>query len=380
MLIFTVIFYSCERPENPSPSDDGALEEQVAFKQFDYSSANGMTLNDIKATVEDGMLAFETVDDFMMSTIVLGKVSDAELKSWSENRGFTSMYADYSAVMGKFEADVDDTKWDRMFSSQELNRYSIEMTDGAYMVNPKLSGRSLMAVVSPDGYVKIAGNLNYFSDEAHILTNGVDMGKMTAAQLQQSGEGLDGVMYTEQQAADLVDKADVKFVNCSQIQEGVGHREELNGHRIIVELFTYQFPTVWSGEYASYNWSVRCHVYNHKKSGLKWIRTWTDLEVSVTEPLVFSNNLRYTVGNSSQIFTLGGYPATTTASVGVTGPALVDVAEADRLLIGVLGTALLPTNGYTWIPSRRILDGRVNGRRTTNTQGTPGLGITLGCL
>lgn len=71
----------------------------------ELAPANQLTLADIKVTAQDGVLNFETSDDFLLALDILDTISMETRIAWEQNLGFSSIRAEYDKALEAFDYD-----------------------------------------------------------------------------------------------------------------------------------------------------------------------------------------------------------------------------------------------------------------------------------
>jgi hypothetical protein len=371
MILFLLIVasFSCEK------ADLQEKEADIEYTQLAYQGNNvdNLTNATIDVQVEDGMLSFPDVNAFYRAQTIIGNSDDATFLQWSKDRGFMSLWEEYSQVLEQFEELKAYS--DEFLSAYPKGKYRLELYEDAYLLVPFLNGRSLSALVNTEGMVLIADQLHYFSDEYHVLVANKDknlLREVLQAPAKDWNSEETGIVVTfQEQDSEVLEKVQVKYVNCPS--EGVAHREEIgsgsNRKLMVCEMFTYIFTTEWSSTVIQYNASLRLKLYNYYRSGWSWQLTPVDLE-TVKPPNTGGRFVRELY--SGNTFIVSQQLFISSAAVDNT---YSNVQTVDNLVAALV---IYSTPGLS--QSRFFDQGlRMRGFRTGSSVTNPNLDITVGC-
>ncbi len=367
LLAFSIYITSCSKEDS---NEIANLEESSSsFSQYQGNRNISLSNTVLEATIQDGMLSFEDVEAFNKAQTIIENSSDEDFFNWSASNGFYSLWEDYSKVSSRFGDQFISPDSD-VLSTDEKSRYRIVNTEEGYELESFLKGRVLPALVTLDGYVMIANQLHFFSNEMHILVANKDRDLMDEIKLTPDKDwNVDGVVITLQEVtkAEPVERVQTKFEPCPD--EGVSHQEVVGNQKLVVEFFTYIFTTNWTSGLVQYNGSARGLFHNYKKKLIGWKSTGADINVSVTKPGTFTLELWGFLNGQFVMLSSGDAPISTFSQN------VLDVESVDVLLTG-LQTGLEPT-GLTM--ERHYTSARIRGFRISPDNTSPNLDITVGC-
>jgi len=264
LILIVVLFYttSCEKNAISLINDASTTEEQLAI----YGSVE----------LEDGLLSFEDPEDFIDLAYTINNSSDREEFLID---GFNSMWSNYITINQRLTQNFDVAAEDQL-SKYEKEIFQID-NDGS--ISPLNSSRMFASLLSPDGYVILAGNLHYFSDKAHIITIGNHKDLILKALSQGNSNGLTNVWYTSFEGPTekglLGDCANNNFLD-------IGVTQQSNGRRLRLNLRSRSIILNVNNGIADIKWLLTAIVENRRKKGFVWIRNWRSCEFSVTEQIV----------------------------------------------------------------------------------------------
>lgn len=343
-----------------------------------FSGGYAELLDDLypDVVVEDGLLSFITINDFLRASMILSKRTDLELINWNTNLGFESLYSEYSDVMDRFEQlEIKRPELPDFLTQDEATRYIVELVDDAFMVKRNFSPRGMANLVNTENLVLIGGNLHYFTDDVHIVVIGRDYQKMKQAIVSGEGNENDGIYYT-QQPQDSFSKTQQKFQNCPS-PYGIAHRETIGDQRLVLELFMYYVGGPSGPGLVSPEWTVVGNIYNYRKVLFSWQRTWVDVQIDLIQSLELEVNWAPYLSSGQNPPSPGGYQLTTSTGTRICGQ-WSNVSEASVIVHVVFDNLSYDDANYDWFSSMFINTGRIQGYRTSN-QTTPALDITIGC-
>jgi len=370
MILFLLIVasFSCEK------ADLQEVESDIEYTQLTYHGNNvdNLTNATIDVQVEDGMLSFPDVNAFYRAQTIIGNSDDATFLQWSKDRGFMSLWEEYSQVLEQFEELKAYS--DEFLSAYPQGKYWLELDDDAYRLVPFLDGRSLSALVNTEGMVLIADQLHYFSDEYHVLVANKDknlLQEVLQAPSKDWNSEETGIVVTfQKQGTETLKQVQVKFVNCPS--EGVALQQIIgsgsNRERLVCEMFTYIFTTEWSSTVIQYNASLRLKLYNYYRSGWSWQLTPVDFETEL-----FSNGGRFVQQLYSGNTLIFNQPLSI-ASAAVDNT-YSNVATVDNLVVA-LQVFSTPGRGQVRFFDQGV---QMRGFRTGDFVTNPNLDITVGC-
>lgn len=368
LLLLIVASFSCEK------ADLQEVEPEVEYTQLTYHGNNvdNLTNATIDVQVEDGMLSFPDVNAFYHAQTIIGNSDDATFLQWSKDRGYKSLWEEYSLVLEEFNQLKEYS--DKFLSAYPKGKYWLALYEDAYLLVPFLNGRSLSALVNTEGMVLIADQLHYFSDEYHVLVANKDknlLREVLQAPTNDWNSEETGIVVTfQEQSTETLKQVQVKYENCPS--EGVAHRQTIgtgsNRKLMVFEMFTYLFNTNWSSTVVRREAVLRLNMFNYFRSGWSWQPDAVDFR---TER--YSNGGRFVrelYSNNNLIFS----SAILVSDEAVDGEFL-GVSFADNL-VAVISSLTSPT-----VSQRSFFDQGLQTRclRTGDSVTNPNLDITVGC-
>ncbi|MEL6832266.1 MAG: hypothetical protein AAFP77_04725 [Bacteroidota bacterium] len=243
------------------------------------------TLNALNIEVTDGILAFQSLEDFATAMKAISGLSRDEKEAWAQQLNFQSLSARLRSIQDQIDAQPDIPGKTHL-TAGEKELFSFEDDGTLVSHGPDLL---LSELITPEGLVYIEGALNSFGDDYHaIVKEEPTIAKMNTL-LAQAASSPEQEMYffSRPIRKEIVDYNDLakesKFFPCPLFDRGVniwGHRKEENiggqRQRLRVELSQaiYHFGGT-DNRVFSY---VSMMIENRKRSGWSWIRTFPDYE------------------------------------------------------------------------------------------------------
>ena len=267
VLVAALLVVSCEKD---------SLVSEISKDQY-------ITIGFPTVVVEDDMLSFTSVDDFIDALKTVSESSDDEVEGIMHSLNFSSLWMEYYSIMSRIEANPTVSAEQQLLAS-EAERYFLDDE----MLVPFNSSRMFASLLNREGKVLINNELHYFSDKAHVLVK--DRSEATLEQVlsEQSAGSLVGVAYTPQylspSAIKLINEKSLS--NCIQ-NDFTNLQDEVknNNRRMNLEYKSNVFVRNLSSTQTEYEYFISSKLRNRKKSGLNWILNFRRCEFRVLTTL-----------------------------------------------------------------------------------------------
>ncbi len=278
-----VLFSACKEEEEIRPPSIVIPESSVVEIDTDFSQAQ---LSDVRVSLREGALSFETVDDYRQAKRAILNSSPEQIDAWAASIGFNS----WAKIERDIQARVDANPGINpdILLTEEENRHFYFDEEG-WLHNGAFS--SLMSeLVDLNGILYIENDLNYFWGDRHVM---IDEG--TPDQLNQiTGNKFvdmaNGIYLSFMETQETDDGG--FFEMCGNNALGFGTQGLTNFHRyqrgetlgdtnfrMVFELKAYSLVLSLREGREVVEFCITSEVQNRKKSERTWVSASVETEM-----------------------------------------------------------------------------------------------------
>ncbi|MEZ4988028.1 MAG: hypothetical protein R2795_23865 [Saprospiraceae bacterium] len=283
LALFAIVL-SCDKQESMAVENHQQNPEVIEYQ----TDPAGLTLQDIQCRVETDKLSFENVGELKKALSIVRKTNEGEVLTWLNGLGFRSHLHTYVDALEKFKRNNDVPATELLPNTPLL----VEGEDNVSVNSPDLG---LAALTNDDGELLVAGDLNVFRKDFHLLVDEADADLYATALETREGNPEKGVYFTAIATSQVSqetyegEKTQVKYYSSCPVNapSSLGHRIErntdsrrrmecyINQMAVAVTVTQTTFGPIWG-----FMFETNLVVANKRKQGLKWIRTFPDFMVS----------------------------------------------------------------------------------------------------
>lgn len=269
-----LLSYSCEK-ETEDFSQPGVIPP------FNEEDLNAATLADVRATVQEGALAFANSRELSRAVHAVVNATPTEVDAWTAGLGFESWGHEYRDIQSRI-AQNPAIPPQELLAAAERDRYTVA-ADG--YLRSRAFNRVFGELLSRDGILFVAGDLNYFSRSYHVMLDAgtlADLREVLPNPTEDPELGIFVRQLTSEERAEVA--SDSAYVDCSGpgVDRYVYQKTEtIDGieQRLTAELTFFAHLVAIDTFGRQYRFDTQLDVRQSQRVGANWIAATPACEV-----------------------------------------------------------------------------------------------------
>ena len=269
-----LLSYSCEK-ETEDFSQPGVIPP------FNEEDLNAATLADVRATVQEGALAFANSRELSRAVHAVVNATPTEVDAWTAGLGFESWGHEYRDIQSRI-AQNPAIPPQELLAAAERDRYTVA-ADG--YLRSRAFNRVFGELLSRDGILFVAGDLNYFSRSYHIMIDGgtlADLRELLADPTEDPDRGRFVRAWTSEDYGEAT--PELVYANCgSPAADRYVYQktETIDGveQRLTAELTFFAHLVAIDAESRQYRFDTQLDVRHAQRAGANWVAISPAFEV-----------------------------------------------------------------------------------------------------